>query len=271
MERLLRTKKISGPHMFYRLQKHNVTILMLGEEHTNQNQCSADGADVVDLIKQLASDGIDIYLEMPLKYKSRNPLASLKCTRHKTGQSRKSVLNELRTCLYIFKHTHGAPNVHFVDPRERFGKLTFSAEEDKFIETMKRAPNQSLMHERFVKPLMLASNDKIIQENLSDDLLHEWGRKIINQIPPITNAIHSNSVQQAATLFRTASDNVMNIWTLSVLEHMIQRHHRMHVMYIGSAHVVKIVEMLQQRGFEIEDKDVQNTNVGCVRLTPQNV
>lgn len=261
MEALRLGGRIRGPQTFVHLCNEDVHVWLFGEEHSNKKQC-LDGYDVVDLVRKLAVDGIDIYLEMPTGYKSQVDVNQMVCNKSSSSRPRKAVLNELRTCMYILKHKHAHRNIHFVDPREKFGPLTFSAEEDDFVAKSIQRPDIEGLTIRFIDPIIAA--EQKICPMLSDELRDTWHALVYSKLDILNCAIQRKSVRFALKLFHAASDNIMNIYAIHLIQRQIEAGHKTHVLYSGAAHVFDIKDILVEKGYVIADQYKGDPAVSCV-------
>lgn len=70
MDILEGTQSFSGPHILQKLSKGQVSVYLIGEEHSNESQCWRDGADIGEMLQRAVYEhGASLYLEMPQPFK----------------------------------------------------------------------------------------------------------------------------------------------------------------------------------------------------------
>ena len=261
--------QISGPYTYSYLASNSCDVYLFGEEHTNQHQCT-EGHDVVDVLRALVKEGVDVYVEMPTHYKSKFDASELLCRKSSTSQPRTKLLNDLRTCMYILQR-QGYQNVHFVDPRQHFGPITFSDEETAFIDEMKRHPDSHALTQRLIRPLQKA--EEKICDTLQPELHIIWHDLVFDKLSRLNCAIRRRSLDTALDIFHKATDSIMNVYTVNLLLERCQqanpKSRSLHVIYAGSAHCQDIETILTSMKFRCVQHYAGTTNKSCVQLQPR--
>lgn len=232
---------VSGVHLFTRLQRGSTSVHLYGEIHGNPHSCDANGVDVVSLLReQVVANKIQLYLEQPVDFNSDS--TNLYCGKANPRQ----VLNELRTCMYILKTQGSGRNVHFIDPRELFGPLPFTAEEAAFVR--RRPWNKRAVEQRFLLPLQAAT--RALRHTVDQKL---WAQ-VESCIKRMKQSIADEDIRAVQQLYHTATDAVMELYTLSVLLRNLRRqqnNNSTHVVYTGATHTRNLHKLLcETAGFE---------------------
>ncbi len=267
MDALLHADAISGPHVAHLLESADGRrVLLLGEEHTNAHQCAdVGGTDAVAGVIACARAGVHVYLEMPTRYVAQDSVNDLACPRSE-GRARRAVLNELRTCLFILKVRRGvaADNVHFVDPRELVGTLPYTDAERAFVASRPRADE---VLDRFELPLRRARD--LVYPKLHPAARPHWVADVSKRADEIRAATAWARDPARATVqsYRDAIDAVMDLYAFSRMRVQMEKGARDHVVYAGSAHAKRLLELLTADGdLKVTRRSVASTNVSCARL-----
>jgi hypothetical protein len=214
MDVLDSTKTLSGIHYFTTMTYHvpslgrTVRAYLLGEEHSNQNQCHREGEDIVSVLlravqeqafvnasdpeapwslsvrsKPISELQVAIYLEMPQSFEENN-MTSILCARKPTNGPRKDVLNTLRSCLLGIRNTstHDSElrrRINFTDIREFFGNvLPYTEQEEACVDEIASTEDDMdalrALNRHFVAPIVNAIIDMPqIDETFRSLILHK--------------------------------------------------------------------------------------------------
>ena len=276
MDALLRDD-LSGPHLMVRLQDKDQTIILLGEDHSNANQCWQSGKDIVNLIVQCAhSADVSVYIEMStaLEQLSAVDTSALTCSARPASGPRQEVLNEMRVCLLRLRQGGSdavKSRVHFIDPREQYGHLPFTEEEDAFVIAAARHPagNRTALQDWFLNPLQAASAD--LPPRLHAAARALWQQKVELPAAVLACAVHRNAAHAAVRIYRTATDQLLHLLTLSKILRAMEQGHSQHVVYTGSAHTEALRLLLLQQLPGLDATEWRSpTTVGCVLKNIRN-
>lgn len=265
MEVLQSSQPLSGPHCLFCLQHPSgTTIYLIGEEHDNQNQCWQQGADIVHVVLQCAREGVQVYIEMPEVLQNTEIGAdTLVCMPAPANQPRPQVLNTLRTCALKLKQQQRSGNIHFIDPRELYGHLPYTDTEQQLVEAVAGHPadTRSQLQASFVQPVLSAAAAELPSWDASVQAL--WSTTDRANVGALQCAADRKQVQRVVDLYRTITDRIFNLHTLSKL---LQTEGPQHVVYTGSAHTKALRQLLlDNMEFVQTDQGESPPSVSCVR------
>ena len=270
----LLSQTLAGPH-FVRILKHprsQCSVVLVGEEHTNQFQCQS-GQDVVEVLKQCVRAGCHLYVELPPRFEKQDS-TSMQCTARPVNRARDDVLNELRTCLIVMRaDAQLADRIVFTDIRDCVGGLPYSAEENEYEREICQVYNdgdieraREMVADRFI-PAMEAMYDAAVVPDLRfrqllqskccpEDryIVEQWNTLVRRPLRQAEQHLQtSNFVQEVVDLYRLAMDSCMEIYTAFRMCCDMRAHcspeNNCFVFYAGSAHAVAVSDMFRSRGF----------------------
>jgi hypothetical protein len=249
-----------------------VPVLQIwGEEHHNLGRCEpGEGVvDALELSNKMLDEKVYTYLEMITNYKLKTDVSNLYCPNPNNINDlreimEKGALNATRTCAYIKKENTPAEDdlIVFGDPREHWVNLK------KFQSTIME-PTE-FPREDYYNSLLRA--ERAIFHNLHDDVKRIWMRAINPRIKKIEKMLKKG--ENPVDTFKEAIDDVNNCFFLGRLyENLLNdKGIRYHFAYVGSAHVIRICQLLQRLGFAPLDlPSATPPNRSCVLLRKNKI
>lgn len=289
---------LSGPHYYQQLTHatgHN--IVLMGENHKNENSCPNSGHDVVDVIKQCVREGAYVYLELNTRYENGHMQMKETCKPKPVSGPRADVLNELRICMLAMRDGNDdmKRRISFVDIREIIARLPYTVEEEKLLQEIIELMNSGnqkeaveLLETSFMFHLRRLYMDRIQipNERFRYDLLHgtcPWQRVLQKHWQQSVHSLcdaaeqefeeqGSNLVMNIASIYVSAIDSSMEIYTvwkmITDMQYTSCRTGCGFIFYGGSSHAKVIKEMLLQLDCTCTFCPQNDASKACVFVRP---
>jgi hypothetical protein len=232
-----------GPYYYAKIEINGSVIDVFGERHDNAQQCDSQHNIVQYITEKLQqSQPPDIFVEMPVGFKlSDDNAVPIQCTYLSTD-----ILNSLRSCM-LSSHSE---YVHFTDIRDMLGHLPYQQNEKELLQ---QEFNLELMASDFLFPILFAiefANLYCLQWN---------GTSYCDQM---LKAMREHNTAQCIQVYHFAIDSVYEEYLFKIV---LNCTNKFMIVYNGSAHAMRLVNMLQERKHAIVTNEQHNVE-SCVRI-----